>query len=144
MSSLQFALKSLDLLSLFWLLSSILIAIAHVIMHVQVKPVVSVVQTMVDFAKPLYYFGKVKQIHLKNGVSHEGSGASKLVNRFSSLPKSWFSHFYVAGFFVHSLVFLLAILLANRTVEVPGMLKEVSILLHWFDVDSEGLFLAEE
>ena len=51
---------------------------------------------------------------------------------------SWFGHFYVVGFSVHSLILWLLIALAKQTIVVPEVLRDISIFLHFFDTSNKG------
>ena len=87
MFSFVFSLESLDLISLFWIISSVLIVGAHIIMHLDISSGHAAFQTITDLVKPFYFFGKLKQTHLKKNSSCQRSVLSRLVDILSSIPK---------------------------------------------------------
>ncbi|KAK3780891.1 hypothetical protein RRG08_052049 [Elysia crispata] len=107
-------------------------------MHLDISSGHAAFQTITDLVKPFYFFGKLKQTHLKKNSSCQRSVLSRLVDILSSIPKSWFGHFYVVGFLVHSLILWLLIALAKQTIVVPEVLRDISIFLHFFDTSNKG------
>ncbi|CAL1534474.1 unnamed protein product [Lymnaea stagnalis] len=91
--------SGINIISLFWVLSSIAIFCTHLLLTLRQD-----MNNILSLLKNLFLFGKVKSFHNIKGERHLTTEDSN--PWLTTIPKSWFTHFYAVGLVVHSFVFI--------------------------------------
>ncbi|GFN81633.1 polyprenol reductase-like [Plakobranchus ocellatus] len=126
-----------NLFNVFWLLSSLLITCAHIFLSLDLGSRHDWVRQITDLAKPLYFYGKLKQTYVKKDAQNRGTLLYKIIGNLC-VPKRWFCHFYLVGIAVHSSVFLLLILNISQVISVDAVLQRTSSFFLWQYSEAKG------